>query len=99
MKEGVCVRIVTGRWTTSSQKLGSMENYSIWRARSKRAGGNVQLYRKDGMIYVEVVTGYLLCIGREDEVAGKSEKEIIEMICHALALAHFRELSGRQTIN
>lgn len=59
------------------------------------------LYAKDGMVFVDLNKGYLLCIGTLAEVENASAEKIERMVWEAIKLAQYRSIdsSKNQTVN
>lgn len=52
----------------------------------------VKLYSREGMAFVDLGRGYLLCIGTEEEVLKQPAARVYEMIAEAIAVSEYQAI-------
>ena len=56
----------------------------------------MDLYVREGLVFVDLRDGYLLCIGRKEEVDGASDEKIRQMIKYAVIYAQYQSIESSE---
>jgi hypothetical protein len=58
----------------------------------------MKLYVEKGWVYTDLVKGYILCIGKVDEVNGQTPLRLAQMAMEAFATAAYHNITSSKGI-